>query len=154
MGATAARLVALLAVVLGLLAMHGLASGHHGVAGAPGHDAAAVRAVAEPPGAHGTAVMTSHTAETASAVMPPGSGSYAVPTPPSCDDDCPTAVAAVCAAVLAAAAMTAALVRAAAARRSPLSATAGSGHRARAPAPPRRLLPRLDPVAELCVSRT
>jgi hypothetical protein len=153
-GATAARLLGLLAVVLGLLAMHGLASGHHVTAAAPGHDVAAVLAVDELPGAHGTAGASRHGVGTAMAVTPSGTGSDAGPARSTCDDDCPTAVAVVCVAVLAAAAVMAALVRGTAARCSPLFAPLDRGHGARAPAPPRRLLPARDPVAELCVSRT
>lgn len=151
--ASAARLLGLLAVVLGLLAMHGLASGHHATAAAAGH-APTVQVVDEMPEAHEPADAQRHGVGTAVAATPPATGSGAGPARPTCRDDCSTVVTAVCVAVLAATAVTAALVRAAAARRSPLVPLVGSGHRARAPAPPRRLLPALDPVAELCVSRT
>jgi hypothetical protein len=148
-GASAARLLVLLAVALGLLAMHGLVSGHHTTAAAAGH-AAALPVVDELPEAQEPAAAQRHGVGTAVAPTRPGSG----PARPTCDDDCSTVVTSVCVAVLAVAAVTAGLVRAAAARRSPLYASLDRGHGARAPAPPRRLLPARDPVAELCVSRT
>ena len=159
--AAAARLLGLLAVVLGLLAMHGLASAHHAAASA----AAPVHAPSSsaghsllPPDRDGThphhhdglaSPATAGPATAAGLLDVAGAG----PAVPGCDDDCPSGLAALCAAVLAAAAATAWLVGAAA-RRPAAVAPARGGPRPRAPAAARRLLPGPDPVAELCVSRT
>lgn len=162
-GATAAaRLLGLLAVVLGLLAMHGLASAHHAAAAPPVHA----------PPVHAPSAATDHS------LLPqdrdgthrhdhgaPGSPAAtglaaglldvvgAGPAVPGCGDECPSGLAVLCAAVIAAAAATAWLV-AVTARRPVVAAPAHGGPRPRAPAAARRLLAAPDLVAELCVSRT
>jgi len=152
-GPAAARLLALLAVVLGLLAMHGLASTHHAAAG-PGSAPTAAAAVAAPKdraGAHRHEPASSGAREAtaASSALPDGA---VAPADPACGDDCSSGLAVLCAAVLAAG--TAWLVIAAAARGCRLAPAAGGVPQARAPATGRRLLTGPDPVAELCVSRT
>ena len=148
-------------VLLGLLAMHGLVSAHHAPAAAKGHAPSAVAAqVADKPllqlgwadpQQHDqvAAVARAATASAASLTRETVIG----PAVPACDDDCATGVALLCAAIIAAAAAGAWLV-AATARRRVLRAPARGVSWARAPARARRLLPGLDPVAELCVSRT
>lgn len=162
--AAAARLLALLAVVLGLLAMHGLVSSHHGAAAVPGHVAgmavADEHAEGAPSGAEldpGSPAAVHTAARTAAATTQalPGPGS-AGPDRSSCDGDCPQEWAAACVVALAAAAGAAAALALAhaAARRPVLPTRPGGGLRLRAPAPPQQLRTSPDPVAELCVSRT
>jgi hypothetical protein len=156
-GAAAARLLALLAVVLGLLAMHGLASTHHAAAAPPGH---APSAVANTPllpqdraGTHRHDLPASGARDaTATAAALPAEA--VAPAVPACGDGCPSGLAVLCAAVIAAAAAMAWLIAAAAARRRVPASPAGGGPQARAPAAARRLITGPDPVAELCVSRT
>lgn len=156
-GAGVARLLGLFAVVLGLLAMHGLASSHHAAAAVPGQarsEVAAAPASAQPrAGTH----RHEQTAPDAGGAVAAAAGPFGVavpgPTVPACDDDCPDGWAVLCVAVVAAAAAGAALV-AAAARRRAVAASAPGLPQARAPAAARRVLPGPDPVAELCVSRT
>ena len=163
--AAAVRLLGLLAVVLGLLAMHGLASAHHAAAAPPVHappvhapSAAADHSLLLPQDLAGThrhdhgapgSPAAAGTATAAGLLDVAGAG----PAVPGCGDDCPSGLAVLCAAVIAAAAATAWLV-AATARRRVLAAPARGGPRPRAPDAARRLLPGPDPVAELCVSRT
>jgi hypothetical protein len=76
------------------------------------------------------------------------------PAVPACEDECSSGVALLCAAILATAAAATAWLIAATARRRVPAAPARGDPRARAPGGARWLLPTLDPVAELCVSRT
>ncbi len=143
MGGTAVRTraaypLAVLGVLLGLLAMHGLASAHHAAASS----ARLVTQDVPDPAAHhhGSAVALSAAAR--DVVL-------AAPARPACDQDCP-AVVVLCLAVLTGAALALLL----------------AGRRSRAlPLPPARrtagALPRParhargpDPVRELCISRT
>lgn len=140
-GVRAARLFALLALLLGLLAMHGLASSHHATAAvsAQQHDVDA----AEPAADHSVAppTVSAHRDASAAAVEPAGA---------SCNQDCLPGLAMLCLAVLATTAIAAVLAR----RRRRISFTTPRHERAPDPSPPGRLPPRPDPVAELCVSRT
>ena len=147
--AAPARLLALFAVLVGLLAMHGLASSHHSPAAAAEHpsgpaqlhSAAAVQAHA--PAHHGAAA-------TGSPDQQP-TGPLAAPSGPSCDTDCITGLVALCVAVLAAAVIaTAVLLRH---RARPWGSRPARGT-ARAPTAARLDPPSPDPVRELCVSRT
>lgn len=152
----AARLLALLAVVLGLLRMHGLAGTHHsaatlGDALSPVTEQLVMPLTRTEPRQHDHAV-TGALVQVARAGSSVGQAAVG-PVIPACDDDCPTGVAALCAAVLAAAAATAWLIAATSRRRVP-AAPAGGDRRVRAPGEARWLLPRVDPVAELCISRT
>jgi hypothetical protein len=125
MRTTASRGLAVLALLLGLLAMHGLAGTH--------------RAAASP---HGVAEGARHHAAAAPA-------DAVLPAPaPSCDGDCPE-LAALCVVVLAAATLALLLVR-----RDLAGGVLPAPVRARAPLPV-GVRPRgPDPVRELCVSRT
>ena len=130
------RALAVLAVLLGVLAMHGLATSHHGAATAP-FATAALTAVENDGHAH---------ADAATAVAD------VVPAGHDCDGACQGgehALALLCLAVLLAAGLGVLVLRQ---RTGPLPARTGSPQRmrARAPAPPRSF----DPVTELCVSRT
>ena len=157
--AAPARLLALFAVLVGLLAMHGLASSHHSPAAAAEHpsgpaqlhSAAAVQAhdvqthdvQAHAPAHHGAAA-------TGSPDQQP-TGPLAAPSGPSCDTDCITGLVALCVAVLAAAVIaTAVLLRH---RARPWGSRPARGT-ARAPTAARLDPPSPDPVRELCVSRT
>lgn len=147
----ASRLLSLLAVLLGLLAMHGLASTHHAVAtGVPVHVLAPAHVSDEPTLGH--SVTTTHGPDAVNRATVLFTGSLLTGPPgPGCDDDCLRGMAAVCAAVLAAAAAAAVLTQAAGRR--PLL-PARSRSTSHACVVQRRLLPKLDPVSELCVSRT
>ena len=152
-GPAAVRLLGLLAVVLGLLAMHGLASAHHAAAAPPVH-APPATADPLPEGRDGThrhdhGAPGSPAATAAGLLDPAGAG----PAVPGCGDDCHSGLAVLCAALMAAAAATAWLVASTARRRVVADPSRGGTWR-RAPAAARRLLPGPDPVAELCVSRT
>ena len=142
-GARAAtRALAVLAVLLGLLAMHGLAGTHHAAAAsAAPHAAQGVTAPAAEAGAHEHAAVASPAVDhTAAPAGSPGT---------SCDEICPALVV-LCLAVLTGAALTLLLARR---RFSPLLLPAA---RTRGPvsAPPGRHTGGPDPVRELCVSRT
>jgi len=141
-GAYVVRVLTLLAVLLGLLAMHGVASTHHAPA-----------AAAEPPAAaqpyDPPAAGPHHQAATAAAEQP--SPLSAGPSAPSCDQDCPVALVVLCVAVLA---MAAALFVAVALRPHRSLVVAPTVCCARAPASARAALPPPDPVRELCISRT
>ena len=172
-----ARLLALFAVLVGLLAMHGLASSHHGPAsaaerpsgpaerhaaaglpthvapGVPAHAAAAVQAgpVAAVQAHDVTAAPAHHGATPAAAPAPQLTRPLSAPTGPSCDGDCPTGLVVLCVAVLAAAAVaTAVLLR----RRARLPRSGRAVSPVRAPTAARHAPPPPDPVRELCVSRT
>ena len=158
----AARAFAVLAVLLGLLAMHGLASAHHAAAAPPVHappvhaPSAAADHSMLPQNLDGT-YRQHHGAPVAAAATGLAAGQPDVagagPAVPGCGDECPSGLAVLCAAVIAAAAATAWLVAATARR--PVVAAPARGHpRSRAPAAARRLLTGPDPVTELCVSRT
>jgi len=140
-GAHAVRVLTLFAVLLGLLAMHGLASSHHAPAAA-GHSASTQ---SHDPAADG------HATDVGSAAQPP-TEPLAPPAGPSCDDECPSVLLILCVAVLAMAAALAVGVallrlrrRAVAAARAPTFCV---------PAHARAAVPPPDPVRELCVSRT
>lgn len=159
-GTVAARLLPVLAVVLGLLAMHGLASTHHASAaparaGTPSAVAPVDSRQAVSQHRHGPqADDRAASGAQASTAMAGSLVERAVtgPAVPECGDDCTDSLAMLCAAVLAATAAAVWLIVAAARR--PVPTATRRGPRARAPARARRLPPRLDPVAELCVSRT
>ena len=157
-----ARLLALLAVLVGLLAMHGLASTHHSAATAAErpagpaerhfaaavvnrHSAATVQAhdVPHAPAHHGAAAAGSP------AQQP--TGPRAAPSGPACDTDCVTGLVALCVAVLAVAVIATAVLLSHRAR--PWGSRPALGT-ARAPTAARLDPPPPDPVRELCVSRT
>ena len=146
-GAHARQVLALLAILLGLLAMHGLASSHHGPAAA-----AAEHTDAGSP-SHDAAGTTDHDAADAALSAESSTGSPASPAGPSCDGDCPSAFLTLCVAVLAAAAALAAAV--VLLRRRPYRrAIAAGAPTSSMPADARDDVPPPDPVRELCVSRT
>ena len=137
-----ARLLWVLAVLLGLLAMHGLASTHHAAA-APAHRAAVSgtatsQAQAEHEHEHGQAAVSTPEAH---AAMPA----------PACHDECPSTVAVLCLAVVTGVVAAAALARQRVQR---LLRTTGPQPPSRQPGAARSALPGPDPVVELCVSRT
>lgn len=142
----AARLLAVLAVLLGLLAMHGLASTHHAAAAAPAAHAALPAAEAEAEAGrnvhrHGAAPVAVP-AQAHGAAPLAGDGA-------SCDDDCPD-IAMLCVAVLTGAALALLLAR----ERRPVLLPASAHPRAATRAPPVRMARGPDPVRELCISRT
>ena len=146
MGTTArtrasAHVFAVLAVLLGLLAMHGLASTHHAAAAT---SAAQTAAVADTPPAHDHghgAAPTAAVQHDRALLTGPGA---------TCDDDDCADLAALCVAVLTGAALALLLARRGSAQ--PLLAQAPRGAAVRAPPVPPARAP--DPVKELCVSRT
>ena len=176
--AAPARLLALFVVLVGLLAMHGLASSHHSAATAAErpagsaerraaatvtnhHSAAAVRAHDVPhapahqglhapahPGPHAPA---HHGAATAGSPAQQPTVPLAAPSGPSCDTDCVTGRVALCLAVVAAAVVATAVLLSHRAR--PWGSRPALGT-ARAPTAARLDPPPPDPVRELCVSRT
>ena len=150
-GGAAARLLALLAVVLGLLAMHGLASTHHAAA-SPVHLHPATAGVPLQPqeraGSHQHEAVVSGARTAALSAR-----ALALPVP-ACGDECPSDVAVLCAAVVAVAAATAWRLAAAAARQGVPASCVHGAPQPRGPDAARRLVPRPDLVAELCVSRT
>jgi len=135
-------------LLLGLLAMHGLASSHHGT------PAAAAAAHAAAPDAVHAAVP--HPADAAHAAVPDPAHISPIGSPhqldvpaPSCAGDCPGDVAMLCLAVLPAAAAAAAAY----AHRAVDAGRPSAPRACRAPMP--RLSGRLlDPLADLCISRT
>lgn len=154
--AAAARLLGLLALVLGLVGMHGSADSHHAAA-TPALSTVAAVGTDTPALSQGRAAThrLEHGASgaPAGAAAPAGlSGGGVLRPSPQCSDDCPDGLGVLCAAVIGAAAATALVV--AAARRRAVTAPADGGPQPRAPAAARRLRPGVDPVAELCVSRT
>jgi hypothetical protein len=139
----ATRALAVLAILLGLLAMHGLASTHHAAAAStPAHTAQADAAPAgEVVGAHDHAFAMSAAEHDTTALAPdPGA---------TCDQTCPD-LAVLCVAVLTGAALALLLAR----HRSSPQLLAPATPRPAAPAPPVRHARGPDPVRELCVSRT
>lgn len=134
------RVLTLLVLLLGLVAMHGVASTQHAPAGAAELPAAAQ--LHDPPDA------APHHQAAPAAAQQPGPLSAASP---SCDQDCPGALVALCVAVLAvAAALAGALVlrRHRGVVAAPEHCTVG------APTSARAEIPAPDPVRELCISRT
>lgn len=129
--------LASLALVLGLVGMHGLAGGHHSDSGRSG-------------AAAGAAAATLHAGHDMVEAGVGHTGDLALGGVPACDSGCPTkGVVTLCLAVLGALALV--LLFSAARpdhRRHPLNRDG--------PASPRglRLRPSLDPVSELCISRT
>lgn len=137
-GARAAqRALAVLAVLLGLLAMHALASTHHAAAAAATpHTGATVLAGEVGAGVHHASAGEVDTG----ALM--GSGA-------SCDQNCPD-LAVLCLAVLTGVGAALLLAR----RRAGPVPLARAGQTGRAMTPPVRHARGPDPVRELCVSRT
>jgi len=147
----ALRVLGLLAVLLGLLAMHGLASSHHAPASASASTSAAVHSAATSPVHEPGAARDHHNADAVVATQQ-SSALPASTAGSSCEQDCSGAVFALCVAVLAAtAALAAAIVLRRRRRGSVESAAVGV---VRAPASARSAFPPPDPVRELCVSRT
>jgi hypothetical protein len=142
----ATRALAVLAVLLGLLAMHGLASTHHaaGATSAAQHHPAQAAADAAAVPAHQVAG-----AEAGPAAPTHGAASLAGPGGPTCDGGCPD-LAVLCVAVLAGAALALLLAR----RRSVPLLTAPALRTARALTPAVWHPRGPDPVRELGVSRT
>lgn len=138
------RLLAVFAVLLGILAMHGLASGHHSPASAAGPAAA----TDQPDDA---AAADSHQGAMHAAPAQQPTGPSAAPADPSCDGDC-GALMLLCVAVLAVTLALAVAIAAVQRRRRTVASFADDAVVARAGA--RTALPPPDPVRELCVSRT
>lgn len=139
-GARAAtRTLAVLAVLLGLLAMHGLASTHHA--------AAATTAAQHHPAPADASAVQHHAA--GAAVAHDEADVLAAPSGPACGEDCPD-LALLCVAVLTGAALALLMAHR---RSSPLLVSPASPH-VPAPLPPVRHTQGPDPVRELCVSRT
>lgn len=133
------RALAVLAVLLGLLAMHGLASTHHAAASAAPH--APATSPEDDATAHHHAAVEPEAAQDAVALLDsPGA---------ACDETCPD-LATLCLAVLAGAALAMLLAR----RRSSPELAAPARPRGPVRAPPGRHARGPDPVRELCVSRT
>ena len=180
--AAPARLLALFVILVGLLAMHGLASSHHSAATAAErpagpaerhaaaavvnrHSAAAVQAhdvphapahdVPHAPARHVTHAPAHHGAAATGSPAQQPTGPLAAPSGPSCDTDCVTGLVALCVAVVTAA-VTAAVTATAVLlrhRARPWGSRPTLGT-ARAPTAARLDPPPPDPVRELCVSRT
>ncbi len=140
--ARAARVIAVLAVLFGLLAMHGIASAHHAQATGPEQGAVAQQHGPEAPSHHEAAkplIAAQEAGEVAPADLP-------------CDGECPSGLATLCLAIVATAVALAlgvslgrATGRVVVAR--PAAVVRAPGSARPAPPPP-------DPVRELCVSRT
>lgn len=139
----AAQLLAVLALLVGLLSMHGVTSAHHAAAtpAAPHVSAADARTTH----AHDVDSAAGTVAATPQAVAV-----LAGPADPSCQGDCPTAAAALCVIVLTGAALGLLLLR----RRAAPLRLAPVPLPSRSAAPPVRHARGPDPVRELCVSRT
>lgn len=149
-GGRAMRLFAVLAILVGLLAMHGVASAHHAAAATPaaGHSVlpAASSPTDEPTGPqhhHGTPVAQT------TAMIPPDGALLAAPAGPACQDDCPGVVA-ICLTVQTGVPLALLLAE----RRACPVLTALVPLPARASSPPVRQARGPDPVRELCISRT
>lgn len=144
----AARLLAVLAVLLGLLAMHAVASAHHAGAYTEGGDLPA----AGPGPAHASGLGHEHGTggQDMQVAQQDTAPAVAAPTVPSCHDDCPN-VAPLCVAVLTGAALALLVARRHA---SPLLLAPAARQTASAPLPPARHARGPDPVRELYVSRT
>lgn len=138
-----ARLLAVVGVLLGLLAMHGLASSHHASAAALGaSDSAAVHA------GHAAGVHAS--SDHATAVH--AAAAHAADAGSSCDGDCALDLATLCLAVLSAG-LAAVAAAVAGGRSRPHPVRTGHHTALPSPGPPLRLRPP-DPVRDLCISRT
>lgn len=147
-GGRARRVIAVLAIAVGVLAMHGLASGHHGAVPALTATTAAVEQHAA-----GAAHAAEHAGHQALAAGATAAAPLHDVLAGGCDGDCgehPSGLALLCAAVLLAAA--GAMVLGLAKRTWRTVPSTGPPERARTStsAPLRRL----DPVADLCISRT
>lgn len=147
-GGRARRVLAVLAIVLGVLAMHGLASGHHGAVPALPALTSATAAADQHPAATAEHAAQQTEAAGATAVSPLHDVLAG-----GCHGDCgehPSGLVLLCAAVLLAAA--AAIVVGLGRRtwRAVPATGPPPAKRPRSTAPPRRL----DLVADLCVSRT
>ncbi|MCU1691430.1 MAG: conserved rane protein of unknown function [Frankiales bacterium] len=140
----AARPLAVLAVLLGLLAMHGLVGAHHAAAATSTHQAPAAGAVHHhgPAGAPFATPAHATVVARAVAVLVDGPGA-------SCDGDC-AHLGELCLAVLTGAALALLL-----ARRGPAPLLLAPTRRApRGAGPPGQHARGPDPVRELCISRT
>ncbi len=141
-----ARLLAVLALIVGLLAMHGVASAHHAAATpAPPHVSAADARATHPHVVDSAAGVVAATQQAARA--------RAGPADPACQGECPTAAAGLCVIVLTGAALGLLLRRRRRRRTAPLR-FAPAPLPSRSAAPPVRHARGPDPVRELCVSRT
>ncbi len=138
-----ARLLAMAAVLVGLLAMHGLASTHHGAA-------ARAHAPLGAPIDEQVGAGHSHTAAAPLSTMASLPSSVASASLPACDGHCPIGLGVMCLAVL----TVAAAAGAAAPARRATGPVRPRALRAASAAAPRHPLRLLDPVADLCVSRT
>lgn len=140
-GRAATRALAVLAVLLGLVAMHGLASTHHAAA------ATAVRGAAQH---QAEPTAPKHPQHAAVPAIEKAAAAVAGPEGPACGDDC-TDLAVLCVAVLTGVMLGALLL--AGRRAALLPAPPRHGHAALR-APPVRHVRGPDLVKELCVSRT
>ena len=141
-GRAATRALAVLAVLLGLLAMHGLASTHHASAATTAVGGAAQHQ-AEP-------TALEHPQHAAVPAIVQAVAAVAGPAGPACGDDC-TDLAVLCVAVLTGVVLLAPLLAGRRAARFPVPrrldhAALRAPHVTHARGP--------DPVTELCVSRT
>lgn len=136
----AARPLAVLAVLLGLLAMHGLASTDHAAAASAAPHAAATSPEDDATAHHHAADKPEAPHDAVALLGSPGA---------ACDETCPD-LAMLCLAVLAGAALAMLLAR----RRSSPGLAAPARPRGPVRAPPVRHARGPDPVRELCVSRT
>lgn len=148
-GGRARRVLAVLAVALGVLGMHGLAGGHHGAVPALSLAAAATAAEQHSVGA---AHAGEHAADD---MLAAGAASSAAlhGLADGCGADCsgrPSGLLLLCAAVLVAASGWLVLGLAGRTWRTVVAAGPPPVRRPRTTAPPRRL----DLVADLCISRT
>lgn len=134
----ATRALAVLAVLIGLLAMHGLTSTHHAAAATTSAQHHPAPADASPVHHHAAGAAVVH--DNAALADSPGA---------SCDETCPD-LAVLCIAVLTGAALALLLAR----RRSSPLLPSSDRPRGPAPAPAVRHTQGPDPVRELCVSRT
>lgn len=147
LGSRAARVLAVLAILLGVLAMHGLAGGHHGTVPVAGGAAAATTGH---PSAHSVAgaLDIAHEGLAAAAAAVPLVNDVAAGCEGACSEGA-SGLMLLCVAVLSAVAAAVLRARATMARRVP------DGAGLPGPRPLTAVLPRpRDPVADLCISRT
>lgn len=150
------RALAVVALVAGLLAMHGLATGHHAPAHASGaptaHAVTAVAADAASAAADDGALPPHHAAEAVAHVPTPAEQLLTLGPPGECGSDCPDAAAAkaLCLAVLTGLALALHLARSR--HVALLHRRRGAACRPRAPGAAPHSCP--DLVSELCISRT
>lgn len=145
----------MVALVAGLLAMHGLALGHHAPAhasGAPAAHAVTAMATDAASAAADDGPLPHHGAEAAAHVPTPAEQLLALAPPGECGPDCPDAAAAtaLCLAVLTGLALALHLARTR--HVALLHRRRGSACRPRAPGAALHSCP--DLVSELCISRT